>query len=100
MNEAVDDATLRLRITGKVQGVWFRGWAVKTARGLGLAGWVRNRHDGAVEALIHGPHLSLEAMVFASRQGPPAARVTEVAVEKALASGEDLAGGFTQRPTS
>ena len=100
MNEAVDDATLRLRITGKVQGVWFRGWTVKTARGLGLTGWVRNRRNGAVEALIHGPHLSLEAMVFASRQGPPAARVTEVAVEKALVSGEDLAGGFTQRPTS
>ena len=100
MNEAVDDATLRLRITGKVQGVWFRGWTVKKARGLGLTGWVRNRRDGAVEALIHGPHRSLEAMVFASRQGPPAARVTEVAVEKALVSGEDLAGGFTQRPTS
>ncbi|MCX8230641.1 MAG: acylphosphatase, partial [Alphaproteobacteria bacterium] len=46
MNEAVDDATLRLRITGKVQGVWFRGWTVKTARGLGLTGWVRNRRDG------------------------------------------------------
>jgi acylphosphatase len=100
MNEAVDDATLRLRITGKVQGVWFRGWTVKTARGLGLIGWVRNRRDGAVEALIHGPHLAVEAMVVASRQGPPAARVTEVVAEKALASDEDLAGGFTQRPTS
>jgi acylphosphatase len=100
MNEAGDDTILRLRITGKVQGVWFRGWTVKTARGLGLTGWVRNRRDGAVEALIHGPHLAVEAMVVASREGPPAARVDEVAVEKGLASGEDLAGGFTQRPTS
>ena len=99
MNEAGGDATLRLRITGTVQGVWFRGWTVKTARGLGLTGWVRNRRDGAVEALIHGPRLSVESMVVASRRGPRAARVAEVAVEEAEVSGEDLAGGFTQRPT-
>jgi acylphosphatase len=100
MNEAGGDATLRLRITGKVQGVWFRGWTVKTARGFGLTGWVRNRRDGTVEALIHGPGPAVEAMVVACRQGPPAARVTEVAVEEAVAGGEDLAGGFTQRPTT
>lgn len=100
MNEAGGDATLRLRITGKVQGVWFRGWTVKTARGLGLTGWVRNRRDGTVEAFIHGPRPAVEAMVVACRQGPPAARVGEVAVETALAGGEDLAGGFTQRQTT
>ena len=100
MSGEVDDLTFRLRITGKVQGVWFRSWAVKTAQGLGLTGWVRNRRDGAVEALIHGPYLSVEAMVEASWRGPPAARVTDVAVKNASVSWADLAGGYTQRPTS
>jgi acylphosphatase len=99
MNEAGGDVTLQLRITGNVQGVWFRGWTVKTARGFGLTGWVRNRRDGAVEARIHGPRSAVEATVVASREGPPAARVAEVAVDETHATGEDLAGGFTQRPT-
>ena len=100
MRGYIDDLTLRLCITGKVQGVWFRGWAVKTAQGLGLTGWVRNRRDGSVEALIHGPHLAVEAMVEASWRGPPAARVNDVAVKNASANWADLASGFTQRPTS
>ena len=47
--------TIRVRITGRVQGVWYRGWTVDQARHLRLAGWVRNRLDGSVEAVFSGP---------------------------------------------
>jgi acylphosphatase len=46
--------TVRLRITGRVQGVGYRFWATRTAASLGLRGWVRNRTDGGVEALVMG----------------------------------------------
>ena len=48
------EQTVRLRITGEVQGVGYRLWARRTATGLGLRGWVRNRFDGTVEALVTG----------------------------------------------
>ena len=86
----------RLRIRGRVQGVWFRGWAVDQATRLGLSGWVRNRRDGSVEALLVGPQAAVGAMVEACRGGPPAARVETV--ERAPA--ESIAGsGFVQKPT-
>jgi len=91
--------TVRLRITGKVQGVWYRGWTVETARGLGLEGWVRNRRDGSVEALLHGPEPVVQDMIAACRQGPPAARVADVVTEPAAAGPDDLGDGFNQRPT-
>ena len=50
-----DITTVRLSITGRVQGVWYRGWTVDQAKALGLAGWVRNFTDGSVEALVNGP---------------------------------------------
>lgn len=92
--------TVRLRITGKVQGVWYRGWTVDAARRLGLSGWVRNRADGSVEALLHGAETAVQEMIEACNAGPPAARVDAVAATPASATGEDLAGGFTQRPTA
>lgn len=73
--------TVRVRITGRVQGVWYRGWTVKTARDLGLVGWVRNRADGSVEALFQGPPEAVRRMVAACHEGPSAARVTAVAQE-------------------
>lgn len=86
----------RLHIRGRVQGVWFRGWMVDQARRLGLTGWVRNRRDGSVEALLVGSRAAVEAMVEACRSGPPAARVETV--ERAAAEG--IAGsGFVQKPT-
>ena len=48
-----------LMIHGRVQGVWYRAWTVETARGLGLTGWVRNRTDGSVEAVIEGEDASV-----------------------------------------
>lgn len=85
------------RIQGRVQGVWYRGWTVEKATGLGLSGWVRNRADGSVEALFAGPAAAVEAMLAACREGPPAAVVCDVLAEPAEDPGP---GGFHQRPTS
>jgi acylphosphatase len=88
--------TVRLRGSGRVQGVGFRLWAVETATSFGLRGWVRNRSDGTIEILMTGAEDAVAAMVEASRQGPRAARV--VAIE--IAEGEDDgSAGFTTRPT-
>ena len=75
---APDRLAVRVCITGRVQGVWFRGWTCEQARQLGLDGWVRNRSDGSVEALFAGPHERIASMVERCRDGPPAARVTDV----------------------
>lgn len=86
----------RLRITGRVQGVWFRDWAVETARGLGIAGWVRNRADGSVEALAIGPAELVDAFVARCHEGPPSARVAGVAVAEAPVAPLE---GFVRRAT-
>lgn len=93
--------TVRALISGKVQGVWYRGWTVDRARALGLSGWVRNRRDGTVEAVFAGPSGAVDAMLAQCREGPPLARVDEVAVAPAedMAEGGGLAG-FEQRPTA
>jgi acylphosphatase len=88
--------TIRLLITGRVQRVGYRAWAAETARNLALRGWVRNRSDGAVEALVTGPAEGVAAMVAACSDGPPAARVVAVEVED---SEDDGSVGFTTRPT-
>ena len=88
--------TVRLRITGRVQGVGYRFWAMRTAESLGLRGWVRNRLDGSVEALVTGNPADVAAMVEASRNGPSGARVAEVAVTPAEDDGGD---GFVALPT-
>ncbi len=71
----------RLTITGRVQSVGYRDWAMVTAQRLGLSGWVRNRNDGAVEALIVGEDAVVGAMIEACRRGPRMARVDEIDVE-------------------
>jgi acylphosphatase len=91
---------MHVRITGRVQGVWYRGWVVKEARARALAGWVRNRADGSVEAVFAGPAEAVAAMIDACRQGPPAARVA--AVETSPIGDEALAAlgpAFEQRDT-
>lgn len=87
----------RLRVTGRVQGVFFRAWTVETARGLGLAGWVRNRADGSVEIEAFGLVDALDALETACREGPSQARVD--AVETGPAAGP-VPEGFAQRETS
>jgi acylphosphatase len=87
---------VRLVITGRVQGVGYRAWAIATARRLSLRGWVRNRSDGAVEALVAGPAEALAAMAAACWRGPAAARVAAVEVGDAE---EDGSIGFIARST-
>jgi acylphosphatase len=88
--------TVRLRITGNVQGVGYRLWAMRTAARLGLRGWVRNRADGSVEVLATGDPDSIAAMIEACRTGPLGARVTNVA---AAPDEDDGSVGFDARPT-
>lgn len=70
----------RVVISGKVQGVYFRGTAEDEARSRGLTGWVRNTPDGQVEAAFEGEQAAVEAMIAWCHRGPPAARVTGVTV--------------------
>jgi acylphosphatase len=72
-----------IRIDGLVQGVGFREWAATIARGLGLTGWVRNRRDGSVEAIVVGQAGSVERFISKLRQGPPGSRVDRVRVDEA-----------------
>jgi len=69
---------LHVFVVGRVQGVWYRGWAEETARHLGLDGWIRNLRDGRVEAVFAGPREIVERMADACWGGPPLARVEAV----------------------
>ena len=89
---------VRVRISGKVQGVWFRAWTREQAQALGLDGWVRNLSDGSVEALFAGPAEAVERALAACHRGPSAARVAAV-TPTPVAPDEIAAGsGFAQRP--
>jgi acylphosphatase len=70
----------RLRVNGRVQGVWFRESCRQVAVRLGVAGTVRNRADGSVEVVVEGRPTTVEALVAWCREGPPGAEVTEVEV--------------------
>jgi len=76
-------AIYRVTIRGRVQGVGYRAWVEHQARARGLEGWVRNRRDGSVEALLAGPSAVVADTVAACRRGPSSARVDEVAEEPA-----------------
>ena len=67
-----------LRIAGHVQGVGYRDWLMRQARRHGLDGWVRNRADGSVEALLSGEEDALQVVLSACRRGPPLARVESI----------------------
>ena len=81
--KSADSMARRLIIQGRVQGVGFRYAFADEARSRELLGWVRNRRDGAVEAIVAGDPVDVEAMIAWSRRGPPAARVTAVDVTPA-----------------
>lgn len=74
---------VRVRIHGKVQGVWYRGWTEGEAKELGLIGWVRNREDSTVEALFVGSEAAVDDMLARCLDGPPAAVVERVETEAA-----------------
>ena len=90
------EKTVRIVIQGRVQGVWYRGWTIQQAQRLNIRGWVRNRRDGAVEALFSGPVVEVDEMINACRQGPPAADVAGLS-EHPCAQPE--AEGFHALPT-
>ena len=78
-----------------MQGVGFRYYLAREARSCGVTGWVRNRHDGSVEAMLQGSREAVDALVEWSRHGPPSARVTDVQVSE----GSGSYSAFEQRPT-
>ena len=87
--------TRRLMITGRVQGVGFRYSMERKARGLGVTGWVRNRRDGGVEAMVQGTHEAVAAITEWARHGPPGAIVTDL--RESEGSGDYTS--FDTRPT-
>ena len=88
--------TRKIRVHGRVQGVWFRDWTNREAKTLGIDGWVRNRRDGTVEVLAAGEADAVDGMIERLREGPPNARVDRLEIE---ASDEKVAPGFTRAAT-
>lgn len=89
-----------LRIHGRVQGVGFRYFLAREAERLGVTGWVRNRRDGCVEALLCGTPEQVETLTVWARNGPPAAKVQSVeASEPAASDGQAAYVGFVALPT-
>ena len=81
-------STRRICVRGRVQGVGYRYAMRAEAERLGVSGWVRNRADGSVEALLRGEARALEALIVWARRGPPGARVDEVHEEAAALEAE------------
>jgi acylphosphatase len=90
------ETTLQIRVSGRVQGVGYRDALCMEAQRLGIAGWVRNRSDGTVEALLRGDAVAVEQLVAWAHKGPPAARVARVDAQPAPSA--PLAG-FRRLPT-
>jgi acylphosphatase len=86
----------RFRVTGRVQGVGFRRFVEVRARALGLAGWVRNLHDGSVEVIAGGDAAALDALRADLRRGPRGAEVDEVS-ETAEPDASELPFPFSVR---
>ena len=91
------ERTVHVRIEGHVQGVGYRAFVEMKAAELELTGWVRNRRDGSVEAVLQGPRAAVEAMLGHCREGPPAAMVARV---ETIGEGVGVFAGFEARPTA
>lgn len=76
----MSDSALHLMIYGQVQGVGFRAWLAANARNQRIRGWVRNRRDGAVEAVLYGDMIALEMLHSNCMHGPAAAKVDRIEV--------------------
>ena len=87
--------TAHLTIRGRVQGVGYRAFLCREAQRHGVAGWVRNRSDGGVEAVLQGLPEAVQSVIDQAHRGPRGGHVTDVEVSEA----EGVFTGFEQRPT-
>ena len=94
------DVTLHLSIAGRVQGVGYRESLRAEALRFGVTGWVRNRRDGSVDAVLQGPRVAVDEVVAWARRGPPAARVTQLDVRPASGEFDRPYAGFERLPSA
>jgi len=94
-----DTVTFHVSVGGLVQGVGYREGLCLEAERLGVTGWVRNRRDGTVEAVIRGRRETLEALLDWARVGPPAARVAGLIVQEAPVALQRNYAAFERLPT-
>jgi acylphosphatase len=90
-----EDVGRHVMIRGVVQGIGFRWFLSQQARRLNVSGWVRNLHDGRVEAVLTGSQAAVAALIYWASFGPPGARVDELSVE----SSAERHIGFEKRQT-
>ncbi len=84
----MNNVRAELKITGRVQGVFYRQSTMETASGLGLTGWVRNCPDGSVEAIFEGNKQAVDLAIEWCREGPPAAKVIDIKIAWTDATGD------------
>lgn len=96
-DDPIDCLSVRLRIEGRVQGVGFRAFVEREAKRRHLDGFVRNRRDGGVEAVLSGARAAVEPCIEACRRGPAGARVDFCKVVDESAA---VARGFVVAPTA
>jgi acylphosphatase len=94
-DDPIDFTHMCLRIEGFVQAVGYRNYVMGEAARLGVDGWIRNRSDGTVEALVSGPNAAVEELIGLCMKGPPGARVANVEMRKVEPATEK---GFHRRP--
>lgn len=100
MTEPPDRRTLHLKIAGRVQGVGYRESLRAEALRFGVTGWVRNRRDGSVEAVLQGPCDAVEGVIAWARRGPPDAYVTQVEAQPASGEFDRPYADFTRLPSA
>ncbi len=102
MNDGAYERIVRAVVRGKVQGVGYRNWTERQALARGLAGWVRNRSDGSVEAVFAGEADNVAAMSESLSRGPPASRVSGIEITEADAGALEATFGarFIVLPTA
>lgn len=88
--------TRHLSIQGRVHGVGFRRYMVFKAQQLGISGWVRNRNDGSVEAVVQGSEETVATIIECAQRGPAASQVSGVTVSE-VAGNENFGGRFDSR---
>ena len=85
----MENARAHIYISGRVQGVFYRGFAQNLALNLRLKGWVRNLRDGRVEAVFEGKKEVVEEAIRQCRTGPPASRITGIDIQWELYTGDE-----------